>query len=148
MSELQPPEKPGPWVCDTCDQPIEEAATGYVVWRNDDQGCHDFNIIHKITCNDRDRFSQSAALAEFLGPRGLSYCLSFLSLGPVLARTQNVSHTRAADMDEFVDFVRRVQLPHYEQARRLYKDRAVLDQLRDANEIFPYLPGTMKTLTG
>jgi len=47
-------------------------------------------------------------------------------------------------MDEFVDFYRRVQTPHYEEARKNYYDEQLLIDYSDANEYYPYLEEQLK----
>ena len=49
-----------------------------------------------------------------------------------------------ADLDEFVDLVRRFQIPYYEEARRHFSDPEVLDEFAEANEVYPYKPKVLK----
>src|SRR5690606_4189633 len=114
-------------------------------WQSSDDGYYDFKIIHQGRC-DRKRYPASSALQDFLGPQGASYCLTFLSYGPVIARDSNYSRCKVTDLDEFVDFMRRVQVPYYEEARRLFGHPDVRSDLADANEFYPYIPDTMKSL--
>ena len=44
------------------------------------------------------------------------------------------------DINELVDFIRRVQTPYYEEARQHFNDPDVLERLSDSNEVYPYLP--------
>ena len=56
------------------------------------------------------------------------------------------SHCGVNDFDEFVDFIRRVQTPFYEQARRHFSNEDVLDEYCDSNEHLPYLPEELKDI--
>ena len=49
-----------------------------------------------------------------------------------------IKHPALKDFDEFADYFRRFQLPHYEEARRNFRNHNVLNDYDDANEILPY----------
>lgn len=106
---------------------------------------HNFKIIHKTKCDLNDHIA-SAALEDFLGEKGLAYLLSKFSIGPIKNRMKQGPHCEAADFDEFVDFIRRVQTPFYEQARRHFGNDNILDDYYDADEVFPYLPDQLKKI--
>jgi hypothetical protein len=125
------------WYCDVCDEVIENPETGYVIWKTDDRLLkYDFKIIHKARC-DLDDHQCSMEVGKFLGLDGITRCLSFLSLGPVKA-TLGSTWQQVRDIDEFVDLVRRLQTPYYEEARRLFTEQELLERLSDASESFPY----------
>ena len=129
------------WYCDTCGDKINDSTHGYVIWRSAGNP-HDFKIIHQKDCDHKDH-SSSAALDDFLGPRGLSYCLTFLSAGPIIHNLNGSSNQPHPNLSEFVDFMRRVQVPHYEQARRSFSNSDLLSHLSDSNEFAPYIPETL-----
>lgn len=130
------PEKPlTKWYCDVCGERIEDAKGGYVIW-NSVEG-HGFKIIHQARCDHRDHRS-SKALGEFLGTEGLAYLLSHLSAGPIQQSMGAGPTQDLPNLDEFVDFMRRVQTPFYEEARRLFGTQRVMDDFSDANEYMPY----------
>ena len=132
------------WKCDVCGQMIENMDEGYVTWSASPEGDSDFTIIHqsKDRCDDgRKHFS--AALRDFLGADGLANLTAMLSHGPV---TYGSGQPRIANMDEFVDFFRRVQLPHYEEARQSFKRAEVREDLSDASQVYPYLQETLQRL--
>jgi len=133
------------WYCDVCGEKIEDASNGYVIWQSGGRTYRGFKIIHQGKC-DLKSHPASAALNDFLGDKGLSYCMTFLSLGPVISNNGGAGHCYIQDFDEFTDFVRRVQLPYYEEARRLYGNPELLEDLSDANEFYPYVPEKMKAL--
>ena len=133
------------WYCDVCGDVIECIEDGYVIWKRDDQYReYAFKIIHKVRCDLKDH-SCSMALHDFLGEDGLAYVLAFLSLGPV-KHSLGQTHHGVADIDEFVDLVRRVQTPYYEEARTHFDEEQVMESLSDANEVYPYLRATCEKL--
>jgi hypothetical protein len=133
------------WYCDVCKEKIEDVSKGYVIWQSVGGKYQGFKIIHQRTC-DLKGHTASAALPDFLGEKGLSYSLTFLSYGPVMVNNGTQDHCQIQDVGEFVDFIRRVQLPHYEEARRLFSKSELLEALADANEFYPYIPETLKAL--
>lgn len=130
------------WYCDKCGNIIEKSSDGYVIWRSDKNlKYYDFKIIHQTKC-DISAYSASAALQDFLGVNGLVYLTSFLSLGPL----KKTSYSNVANNDEFVDFIRRVQIPYYEEARRKFTDPQVLEWHSDSNEVAPYFTEGLKRI--
>lgn len=140
--------------CDTCGELIESPEEGYVVWKNNDElKDHGFIIIHQGKCDpgrrgsaSRDRYPCSLPLTDFLGVKGLVLLTSFLSLGKVKANLKQDNVIKVADVDQFIDFFRRVQVPYYEEARTKFKEPELLDWYSDANEILPYLEDTLKSI--
>lgn len=134
------------WYCDVCGDPIDDIERAYVIWKATDDGeAHDFRIIHQKQC-DRQGFPASMPLKAFLGEAGLAYVLSMLSVGPLKAELDEIPRVRIVNMHEFVDFVRRVQTPFYEEARRHFGEETVLGQYSDATEVFPYLPEQLRRI--
>lgn len=136
--------KPDSWYCDMCGEVIRSEDDGYVIWKRDDQGCdYDFKLIHQGRC-DRKDYPQSLALRDFTETEGLSLLLSFLSIGPIKRISGDESQVCVADMDEFVDLFRRLHVPHYEEARRLFHDPDLLSMYADNNEVAPYFSKSLK----
>jgi len=134
------------WYCDVCGQQIDDVERGYVIWKTTNESkWHGFKIIHQTKC-DPDDYNMSLALHDFLGESGLTILLSQLSIGPIKKRKGQKPRCRIADMDEFVDFVRRVQTPFYEEARRYFSNHDLLEKYSDANEVFPYLPEQLEEI--
>jgi hypothetical protein len=132
------------WYCDVCGEPIDTPDRAYVIWKSDpaDQHRdHSFKIIHQKRC-DRDDHHLSAELKDFLGADGLAKLLSMVSYGPL----KDSKSAGVKDMDEWVDFVRRCQIPYYEEARRRFHDPDIQEDLYDANEVFPYLTDSLKSI--
>jgi len=118
---------------------IECVDDGYVIWKIDaDNKYYDFKIIHQNRC-DLDHYQLSNSLDRFLGVNGLTVLLSFLSLGEIKINLGGSSSIKVKNMDEFVDFVRRLQTPLYEEARPKFEDQSVLAAHSDSNEVYPYL---------
>lgn len=139
----------GSWLCDTCGEEIADAGDGYVIWRSelDGTGDRDFRIVHKARCDDRANYNNSMPLSHYLGVDGLASLLTFLSLGPLKVASEGEDHQRVTlDMTNFVDFVRRVQTPGYEQARAAYQDPEVQENHADNNELAPYMQATIGRL--
>jgi hypothetical protein len=138
------------WVCDTCGQKITEPQSANVISRVlDDDATAEYRIVHKNmggrTCDPgaKGGFLHNMSLDTYLGPDGLAWILSELSLGPL---REGQGQPRVDDVNQFVDFVRRVQTPWYEEARRRFGERSVQDALSDANEVLPYLPETLERI--
>ena len=86
------------------------------------------------------------ALERFLGQDGLTRLLAFLSAEPLINSMGAKSRQRVKDMDEFVDFIRRMQTPYYEEARIHFRDEEVLNVFSGSNEYSPYLPDALKDI--
>jgi hypothetical protein len=85
-------------------------------------------------------------LHDVLGPDGLAHLLYFLSIGPLKINAGSHTVPRIADMDQFVDIVRRLQTPHYEEARRYFGASEVRDEYADSNEVGPYTQYALKRI--
>jgi hypothetical protein len=142
------------WICDTCSEPITDPTRALVVWRSDADSYtySDFLIVHK-TFRDRANprycdpeaeagYTMSLDLDRILGVNGLTMLLSWLSYGPL--KGGGGSRIAPSDLDAFVDLVRRVQVPNYEQARPRFRDEHTRHYLDDANEYYPYLPEVLE----
>lgn len=141
------------WTCDTCGQEISRAEDGYVVWRPTSAASPQagYRIVHKnngngTTCDpgSQNGYQASRALPDFLGPDGLAALLAMLSPGPLKGPAGGDLEVR--DLDEWVDLVRRVQTPWYEQARVRFQDEQIQQDHADSNETWPYLPDTLRRI--
>ena len=83
-------------------------------------------------------------LGDFLDVPGIQTLLVNLSIGPILKKQGQGPHCSMKDMDEFVDFFRRVQTPYYEEARRLFSNPSLLERYAGANEGLPYMEAQLK----
>lgn len=134
------------WRCDKCGGPVT-AANGYVVWADKLEEDHSFRIIHQKLCDDSHRYMSSLPLADFLGADGLSKLMTFLSFGP-LSETpgEEVIAWRLKDVNLFVDFLRRVQIPFYEEARAWFSDPDERERMGDWNEFAPYAQDNLRKM--
>lgn len=125
------------WKCDQCGEFIREANDGLVTWCTDeDGGAHSFRIVHRKTCDVASESPWSWRLDDCLGVNGLTRLLSMLSAGPLMV---NDGQRLINNMDEFVDVVRRVQIPYYEEARPNFCFPDQIEGSDDVNGIAPYL---------
>src|SRR5262245_41822233 len=110
---LQPLQQ---FVCDTCHQPIEKD-NAYVIWREDDDGLdYDFRIVHHVQCDQRAEYPCSMPLYCFLGHDGLAYLTAFIDIGPLKRSLGQKGRPDFRSRVEFVDFLRRCQIPYYDEA--------------------------------
>lgn len=131
------------WYCDRCDKVIEGIVKGYAVWKSDEIPGkqmtfeHSFRIVHHVTCNTDRSYPSSVALKELTGADGLSNLLSKLSPGPFQIRA-GIGLFTQVNMDQYIDFIRRIHVPYYEQARR-YFDSDLIEGTSEENALHPYM---------
>lgn len=126
------------WYCDVCGEKIEGANQGYVIWDSqNNEKASQFKIVHQTKC-DTGKENLSAALEDFRGDKGIAILLSFLSQGPVEKNFNRKPQRVSYNLDNYVDFFRRVQVPYYEEARLIFGNRDYLESLSDHEE--SYLP--------
>lgn len=134
------------WFCDVCGDIIEKPEDGYVIWQHDENRLEfDFKVIHHVKC-DTKAYPLSMHLDYFLGEDGRNSLLSFLSIGTIKINLGQRTVFRVKDIDEFVDFFRRMQVPYYEEARTKFGEGELLDYFSDSNEENPYLSDTLKSI--
>ena len=128
------------WYCDTCHDEITDPRDALLAWKDavteDGFKSSDFRIVHKGKKCDYDNSMATLELADMLGPDGLAHLLYFLSIGPLKGPSR--PEVRIVNMDQFVDIIRRLQTPRYEEARRYFSTSEVREEFADANEILPY----------
>ncbi len=124
------------WYCDVCKQRIEDRNEGYVVWQSPDiKTSPVIKIVHHNRC-DVVGENSTADLNDFLGTEGLTHLLSHLSAGPVKAARPESPPLTISGLDPFVDFVRRVQIPYYEEARLSFNNQDFLDKGEGQTETY------------
>ena len=134
------------WICDVCGDVIPSAEKGYVIWQTDnDLRPYNFKIIHQGRC-DLKHFNSSWELQGFLGDFGICHLLTFLTPGPIKRRLGDNGKDSPKNIDEFVDFFRRVQTPYYEEARRRFANHQLLEDNSDENQLAPYLPKNLRKI--
>lgn len=133
------------WYCDVCGQKIQNSNDGYVIWKTQ-PNAHGFKIIHQGKCDLQGNYIASAALDDFLGANGLAYLLTKLSYGVIAKNLGATPHCDITDFDEYVDFIRRVQTPSYEEARRRFSNPNLISDYSDANELLPYTQSELERI--
>ncbi|NED97939.1 hypothetical protein G1H11_21810 [Phytoactinopolyspora alkaliphila] len=133
------------WKCDICGEATESVEDAYAYWRDDVQGREvDFKIAHKMRCDPGPEFVNCMDIDEFLGDDGLTRLLAMLSAGPLKGPQGGEVHV--ADLNEFVDFVRRLHTPGYEEARPHFRSHEVQEAYCDTDEVFPYLQENLEQI--
>jgi hypothetical protein len=117
------------WICDSCGQVIKSPEDGYVEWLVETEETmfsaqYGFKIIHsgeECTCYPQEDISlNDAPLEFFLGGKGYLNLLSFLDIGPLLMK--EYKGPRVKYLREFVEFIKRLTVPYYEEARLYFKN--------------------------
>lgn len=156
---LQPLQQ---WICDTCGELISEPGHGYVEWLRGGadyvRDAHEFRIVHHAPHSpsfskghDCYRHTNEPGrcdlpLENFVGHKGMVMLLRFLDVGPYHNFEYEGPSVADGAMRDFVQTMRRLHLPYYEEAR-LYWAEALSDGFFDgANEVWIYLPDTLKDL--
>ncbi len=131
------------WYCDVCGNPIEHLKDGYLIWSAEGPSFkdHSFRIVHHSRCALQDH-THAAPLSDFVGVDGLAHLLGLVSLGAL----RRSSMMGVKDMNEWVDLVRRLHTPHYEEARRRFDDEELRDQYSRSTSAAPYLQRSLLSM--
>lgn len=105
---------------------------------------HGFEILHETCLTEPDAEPDAIRLSACLDRDGLSLLLSFLSAGPGRPDEPGLV---VSDLDEFVDVIRRLQVPFYEPARARFGEPEVCASLRGADRASPYQSPSLGRLT-
>lgn len=138
------------WRCDECGE-VVSAEDGYVIWNRFNAPDFQFRVIHHVKC-DNNAFPSSLALSSLLGPDGLAKLTSWLSYGPPNSQPGLPSRQECAGdypippLDAWVDLMRRLHLPRYEESRPLYFRPWVWDHFSGTSESYPYLQDSIAGL--
>jgi hypothetical protein len=139
---------PQQWICDTCGEIIESPSDGWLEWRYDGpRGAHDFRIVHhKSKSPHEDGCYQhegpgrrGSPLDCYVGSDGLATLLSFLDFGNLHPQDR----PQVVNKRELAELIRRLMLPHYEEARLYWPEAKQDDFFEGANEYWPYLQRTL-----
>lgn len=140
MVQMKPLEE---WICDTCGQKLS-ANNGWLEWLSPRSGPHSFNIVHnKRACYQHDHHPDRSDmhLHVFLGANGLQQFLSMMDLGKILDPS-GMYMPALPEMRSFVDTIRRLHIPHYEEARQYISEAVADGYFSDQNEVSIFLPNT------
>lgn len=102
-----------------------------------------FRILHASCREPDDAELATVRLEACLDRDGLSLLLGFLSAGP--GRRPEPGLT-VADVDEFVDLIRRLHVPFYEPARRRFGEPHVRRTMLRADRASPYQSPALRKL--
>ena len=117
------------FICDECQGVIEKIDDGWVEWFNGDENpLHGFRIVHGSKASSRFKkggncyYPESSnasglQLKVFTGSDGLALLLSFFG-------------RKLSDPNEFAEIIRRIYIPHYEEARH-YLEKAYTSGIID-----------------
>lgn len=129
------------WFCDRCGEVIAKPEDGLLHWRTTNGKVHSFEILHRPYVSPRggDRppvpggaygcfppnIESDPLLKGMLGSRGLAALLAEMDPGAYFAADGDAIGA-VEDIRNWVETIRRLHIPFYEQARRYFK-RARLD---------------------
>jgi hypothetical protein len=119
------------FICDTCGKVIEKPEDGWFEWSFQvDSGrfindgfriCHD-----KLTCRQLDDHEHATGnpLSQMVFPQGLPHLYNLLDVGPY--HQKQFLGPEVKDFRGYMDIIRRITIPYYEEARQ-YWDKFILD---------------------
>jgi hypothetical protein len=152
------------FICDTCHQVINSPEDGWIEWISkfsEDKErieSHSFRIVHHHStspqatpynegCYQHSRKigRSDSHLHHFLDENyKMANILTFLDIGPY--HDPDYKTTEITDMRQYVETVRRITIPHYEEAR-LYWEHAKEDgYFNGANQLWIYGVENLKIL--
>ena len=148
------------FVCDQCGQIIESPEKGWVEWlRNPtERKAYGFRIVHHATssplrvegqrdknCYNYTRYDvrMDLPLDSFIDEL-MPQLLVFLDVGPY--HEPEYLGIQVKDMREFVEFVRRLTLPYYEEARLYWRKAKNDGYFWDYSPVFIYRSDALKKL--
>lgn len=150
------------FVCDTCGEIINSPEEGWVEWifnsglEGEKREIHSFRIVHHFSSSPHSSSNPNGCyqhtkkrgrndnhLHYFTDEdRKIILLLKFLDIGTILQPTYNGCDIR--DMREYVEFVRRLTIPYYEEARLCFNEAKADSFFADSNEILVYKEETLK----
>lgn len=140
------------FICDTCGKVINAPEEGLVeMIYNEELHYTRFTVVHHRVWSPRrpyDNCEQGLAcdhLDNFLGPKGLSAFLAMLDPGPHIKKQCESPH-RVVNIREWVDVVRRLHLPYYEEARQFFAEAMEEGYFVGENELSMFVPTNLREL--
>ena len=144
------------FVCDYCGEIIDSPREGWIEWITEygDDGrryAYGFKIVHHAVYSPRRpkdcyHYTDSEGRSDMhLGHvMNMGYLLHFLDVGPY--HEPEYLGPSVRDVREFVEIMRRLTTPYYEEAR-LYWEKALADGFfSGASPVWIYQPETLKSL--
>jgi hypothetical protein len=133
------------WTCDNCGQDVS-GDDGLLMFQNESAEpflAYEFRIVHPLSCQRASDNAVTEELHTYLGEDGLTRLLAYLTAGPGRAREPGLA---VRDVDEFVDLIRRLHTPYYEQARERFTDPQIALALSRDDRWHPYRPANLRRL--
>jgi hypothetical protein len=142
------------WICDHCGEIIPSPEAGMIEWlAGPDNKRSGFRIVHQSANSPQKAdgpcgYAQTPgkadlSLAVLVGEVGMPLLLSFLDVG---SSREGCSGPWVEDAREFVELTRRLTIPHYEQARTLWRLAKADGYFNDMSELEAYAPNTLEAL--
>jgi len=152
------------FICDSCGEVIEKPEDGWVEWlyeKNEETGFsknRGFKIVHHsprsplntgirgVNCYHYNNIPNRSDnhLTYFLGVNGLVELYAKLDPGEAFADEKELP--MVLNLREYVNFMRRLTIPYYEEARKYWSDATNDGYFNGANEIWTFLPDNLRTL--
>jgi hypothetical protein len=135
------------FICDTCGELITEPDQGFIEWETDyvsGRKARNFKIVHHALHSPRVGEgcyvidSASAHLQDMLGDRGIVRLINFIDVGEYLQPDYRGPDVN--DLREFTEFMRRLTIPHYEEAKMYWADAMSAGDFDGANANLIYSP--------
>lgn len=139
--------------CDTCGQLIESPQEGWFEWialydENIKQFIdQEFRICHhRSGCqlHGHKKGCSDLPLKDFLGEVGMINLLRMIDIGPY--HLPIYKEPTVKDFREYCEIVRRLTIPYYEEARQWWNEAAHDEYFGDSNEVYIYLPKSLKIM--
>lgn len=133
------------FICDECGQMIENVDDGWLESILDHEMYYSgFRIVHHITTSPLNR-----KYGCYYDPDRIPGTISDMYLNHYtgidgLAELMSVFGDKLRDSAELVEIVRRLHLPHYEQARLYWQQAKADGYAGEANEAWPYKQKNLK----
>lgn len=135
------------WICDISGKTIEKPEDGIIVWRKTTEHLDaDHRIVHRDHDPGDGDFASHEELTNYLGPEGLIRMTACLTVGPIQLAQHQPERNSIGDLAAYVDLIRRLHVPYYEEARRRFGDPDIAEQFADSSEIAPYFPERLKEM--
>lgn len=148
------------FVCDFCGGMINSPEEGYLEWIEPlGEPLHlarEFKVVHQshfspLKKSGRDCYHHTnqrgradLQLSEFVGQAGMSRLLNFLDAGPMFIPDYKAS--RIKNMREFVELLRRLTIPYYEEARLHWVVAETDGFFQGVSSVKAYFPSTLQLL--
>jgi len=151
------------FICDCCGGIINDPEEGYVEFyrirnENDIYIHHEFRIVHHAPhspnyingghcyTHEEKMGRGDLSLKDFINsPNRVAEILSFVDIGEIHDPMFR-PYSKVADVRGFVEFVRRVAIPYYEEARLYLKQANQEGFIGDQNEISIYSESVLKSI--